>query len=142
LALSYFADTAFWIALFRRRDQFHDAALSWQRFLLGSGAVTVTTEAVCWEWMNAMSGVGTRTVAAQAFDRILRDPRVEVIPHGPGLSGEAIRLFTARSDKQWSLTDCASFAVMAQRDIREALTADAHFEQAGFRSLLLRHPQE
>lgn len=142
MALRYFADTAFWIALFRRRDQLHPAAIEWQRFLLRSGGIIVTTEAVCWEWMNAMSGLSTRTVAAQAFERILHDPRVELIPAGPALTTEATRLYAARPDKEWSLTDCASFVVMAQRDIQEALTADDHFEQAGFRALLLRHPPE
>ena len=42
-----------------------------------------------------------------------------------------------RPDKAWSLTDCISFAVMAERGLTEALTADHHFEQAGFRVLLV-----
>ena len=45
-----FADTAFWIALFLRSE-----------------TVLVTTEAICWEWMNAMSGAATRSIAAQAY---------------------------------------------------------------------------
>ena len=44
-------------------------------------------------------------------------------------------LFAARSDKAWSLTDCISFSVMTERGLSEALTADHHFEQAGFRAL-------
>ena len=36
----------------------------------------------------------------------------------------------------WSLTDCISFVVMRQYEIGEALTADRHFEQAGFTILL------
>jgi uncharacterized protein len=46
-------------------------------------------------------------------------------------------MFAARSDKRWSLTDCISFVVMQERGLTEALTADRHFEQAGF-SILLR----
>lgn len=41
-----------------------------------------------------------------------------------------------RKDKAWSLTDCISFAVMEQRGIRDALTYDRHFEQAGLRAML------
>jgi predicted nucleic acid-binding protein len=36
----------------------------------------------------------------------------------------------------WSLVDCASFVVMRQQGIVEALTTDHHFEQAGFVRLL------
>jgi predicted nucleic acid-binding protein len=45
-------------------------------------------------------------------------------------------LFAARSDKEWSLTDCISFVLMQQEQISEALTADHHFEQAGYLALL------
>jgi predicted nucleic acid-binding protein len=96
----------------------------------------VTTEAVCWEWLNAMSGVATRNIAAHAFERVRLDPRIEVVPHGGELTAGAIRLFALRSDKDWSLTDCLSFLVMGQRNIRQALTADSHFEQAGFHAVL------
>jgi len=45
-------------------------------------------------------------------------------------------LFRQRTDKAWGLTDCISFVVMQERGISEALTADEHFEQAGFIALL------
>lgn len=49
------------------------------------------------------------------------------------------RAFCLRhSDKAWSFTDCLSFVVMHTHDLREALTSDVHFEQAGFRILLKR----
>jgi len=47
-----------------------------------------------------------------------------------------IELYTARTDKQWSRTDCISFVVMKQRSIQDALTGDHHYEQAGFTALL------
>jgi predicted nucleic acid-binding protein len=96
----------------------------------------VTTEAVCWEWLNAMSATATRGVAVSGYERIRRDARIEVVPHSGELSTGAMRLFTDRFDKDWSLTDCLSFFVMSQRNIREALTADRHFEQAGLRAVL------
>lgn len=89
-----------------------------------------------------MSGSATRGIAARGFEQIRLDPRIEVVPHSGGLSAAAFRLFTARYDKDWSLTDCLSFLVMGQGDIREALTADNHFEQAGFRAVLLDTPPD
>jgi predicted nucleic acid-binding protein len=49
----------------------------------------------------------------------------------------AFRLYRERIDKEWGLTDCLSFVVMKVRSISDALTADEHFRQAGFRPLLL-----
>ena len=47
-----------------------------------------------------------------------------------------IKLYSKRPDKERSLTDCISFTVMDDLQLVEALTADHHFEQAGFRALL------
>jgi Predicted nucleic acid-binding protein, contains PIN domain len=52
------------------------------------------------------------------------------------LYGEGWDLYRERSDKDWSLVDCCSFAVMRDRRIVAALTADRHFEQAGFAKLI------
>jgi hypothetical protein len=100
----------------------------------------IVTEAVCREWLNAMSGTATRHVAAFGYEQLRREPRVELMPHSTETDTEALRLFTARSDKNWSLTDCLSFVVMERRGIREALTADSHFDQAGFRAILCSAP--
>lgn len=51
---------------------------------------------------------------------------------GISLRPAAISFFAARTDKAWSLTDCISFTIMRDRDIRLALTGDRHFLQAGF----------
>ena len=87
-----------------------------------------------------MSRATTRNSAAIGFERISRDPRIEVVPQSAEYSADAIRLFAARSDKDWSLTDCLSFVVMERKRIREALTADNHFEQAGFQAILTGTP--
>lgn len=105
-----------------------------------SGAFVITTEAVCWEWLNAMSDPATRSIAAHGYERIRHDAQIEVVPHSGELSAGAIRLFTDRSDKDWSLTDCLSFLVMGRRNIRDALTADHHFGQAGLRAVLSDNP--
>ena len=49
----------------------------------------------------------------------------------------SLSLFARRPDKHWSLTYCISFVVMTERRLTDALTGDHHFEQAGYRALLL-----
>ena len=59
-----------------------------------------------------------------------------MIPPARDQFDRALELYERRADKDWSLTDCLSFLVMEDRGIRDALTADHHFEQAGFRALM------
>ena len=61
---------------------------------------------------------------------------IEIVTVTELLFDRAVQLYTARSDKEWGLTDCVSFVVMQDRGITEALAADQHFVQAGFRALL------
>ncbi len=44
--------------------------------------------------------------------------------------------FLKHSDQEWSFTDCLSFCMMKQFRLRDALTKDSHFQQAGFVVLL------
>lgn len=44
--------------------------------------------------------------------------------------------FMARTDKDWSLTDCIGMIVAETYDVRTVFTSDRHFEQAGFTFLL------
>jgi len=41
-------------------------------------------------------------------------------------------LFFQYSDKDFSFTDCTSFAVMREMRLTRALTTDRHFRQMGF----------
>lgn len=96
----------------------------------------VTTEFVLLDVANFCLSGGQRAVFLRLVANLRRAPAVEIVPASAGDFQRGIDLFAARSDKGWSLTDCISFAVMQERGLTEALTADEHFEQAGFRALL------
>ncbi|MBI5829688.1 MAG: type II toxin-antitoxin system VapC family toxin [Chloroflexi bacterium] len=63
-------------------------------------------------------------------------PRTTIVALDPHLLQRGLDLFASRNDKDWSLTDCVSFVVMQDHGLTNALTADRHFEQAGFKALL------
>jgi predicted nucleic acid-binding protein len=84
----------------------------------------------------ASRGEDLRRAAVTAVERLQEDPRVLVVPQTSVLFREALLLYTARGDKAWSQTDCASFRIMEDHGLSEALTHDRHFEQAGFKALL------
>lgn len=100
----------------------------------------MTTEAVLWEWLNALASSTTRATAAEGYRRAHADRRVEVVPFDLELNGVAVDLYRSRGDKDWSLTDCLSVVVMERRGLTEALTTDNHFEQAGMTALMLSMP--
>ena len=50
----------------------------------------------------------------------------------PARADKARDFFFRYRDKEFSFTDCASFVVMRELKLREVLTTDHHFAQAGF----------
>jgi hypothetical protein len=136
----WFADTSFWIAVSQKTDQYHGRAVAWSDYLVKRDAFILTTEAVLWEWMNALANSTTRRATAEGYRRCHQDTQIEVVPFAVDTIAAASRLYEARSDKDWSLTDCLSFLVMEQRGVPRALTTDHHFRQAGFEAVLLGNP--
>jgi predicted nucleic acid-binding protein len=100
----------------------------------------VTTEAVLWEWLNGLSDASTRNVASEGYRRAHADARIQVVPFHAELIDSAIQRYSARADKNWSLTDCLSFVVMERHRLTEVLTTDGHFEQAGLKAIMLAPP--
>jgi predicted nucleic acid-binding protein len=130
-----FADTGYWIALIHPKDRLRPSALSASDQLMG--VKIITSEMVLTEVLNSFSrSKYLRKAAADAVVAIAKDPTVEVVPQTRQLFREALSLYAERTDKEWSLTDCASFAIMKRMGIDQALTDDHHFIQNGFEALL------
>lgn len=53
----------------------------------------------------------------------------------PSRAEKARGLFFRHHDKEYSFTDCTSFVVMRELRLRDVLTTDRHFRQAGFQIL-------
>jgi predicted nucleic acid-binding protein len=50
---------------------------------------------------------------------------------------KALDLYVKYIDKDWGMTDCVSFVLMRENELKVAFTADKHFIQAGFDIVLL-----
>ncbi len=131
-----FLDAAYAIALAAPSDQLHARAVALAEQLEADQTRLVTTQAVLLEIGNALSKQRHRAAAVQLLSSLQVDPSVEVVVLSTELCAKAFDLYRGRPDKEWGLIDCVSFVVMETRGIAEALTADEHFEQAGFRALL------
>jgi len=97
----------------------------------------LTTEAILTEFANSLTKPQWRQLAVDTIYDLRNDPDVKIISVSSDLFSKGLKLYSERLDKEWSLTDCISFEVMKERKLSNALTTDHHFEQAGFRALLL-----
>lgn len=129
-----FVDTYYLLALVNSRDKDHNKAVRHSRGPLGS---LLTTTWVLVEFADALCGVDSRIRAARFIKGFVAQTFVEVVPASAAQFELGLNIYQNRPDKDWSLTDCLSFLVMQERSISDALTADHHFEQAGFRAILL-----
>ena len=128
-----FADTSFYVAIFSPQDALHDRGRAVAAAHQGS---VVTTEFVLVEVGNFFCRGEGRAVFQRMIENLRLAEDIEIVPASAELFAEGLAIFTSRPDKDWSLTDCISFVVMQKRGITQALTADHHFEQAGFEALL------
>lgn len=134
--IEVFLDTSFAIALSSITDQNHVKAVQIANQLEADKTRLVTTQAILLEIGNALSKQKYRIAAIQLLESLETDPNVEVVLLTYDLYKAAFNLYKQRKDKEWGLVDCISFIVMQNRGITDALTADSHFQQSGFRALL------
>ncbi len=128
-----FADTVFFLALINRRDQYHQSAVDHYASLSES---LLTTAWILVELANAISASPLRRQFEHVLEALNEQSDAKVVEPSTELYNEGCRLYLSRPDKEWSLTDCISFIVMEREGLVDVLTADRHFEQAGFRILL------
>ena len=129
-----FADSYYYLAQVNERDEGHANAVDFAKTFRGH---TVTTEWILTEVADALAQSQKRGAFLQILEEDQNDPQTTIVEASHRLFTHGVELFKSRSDKNWSLTDCISFVVMKKQGIREALTADHHFLQAGFVALLM-----
>jgi predicted nucleic acid-binding protein len=128
-----FADSFHFLALLNRNEPAHERAVlehrrKWQSI--------VTTDCVILEIGDALCAPRDHDDFLALHESLQADGRINIVRLTPELLSKGIRRFQERPDKDWPLTDCISFVVMEESGLHDALTADQHFEQAGFKALL------
>jgi hypothetical protein len=136
---AFFVDTSFLIAIAISDDAWHPQAVAWEEGIAGK---LLTTDYVLLEFVDALSSPRVRDLATVTVGTLRNEPHIQIIPASVSLMDEGLEFFARHIDKHWTLTDCISFVVMRREGIRDALTSDRHFEQAGFRALLRHSPPE
>jgi len=130
-----FVDTFYLIALAHPRDQWRPRVLAFSRALRDYHLYTV--DEVLAEFLTACSSSGTRIRqrAGQTVRTALQDRQWTVFPQSRSSLLDALTLYEARLDKEYSLTDCIAMQTMRREGLTEVLTNDHHFTQEGFHIL-------
>ena len=135
MMLRVFADTNYWVAMLHRDDQLNKIVVEVTELI--EDAEIVTTESVLIEVLNYFSGFRAemKSYVADFVEETLQDEDILVLLHNHDDFLKALKLYKARLDKGYSLTDCVSMNSMREIGISDVLTNDQHFEQEGFTKL-------
>lgn len=126
-----FVDTAAFLAIENRRDAHHQEALAFRDAVLEAGEPLVTSDYVLAESYTIIRLRAGHAVAVE-FGEAVRASRVLRMEYlTPDILEAAWQIFKAFADKEFSYTDCTSFALMEHLHISTVFTFDQHFRQYG-----------
>lgn len=130
-----FVDTSGLYALVNRQDAHHTAARDTVASVVRGGRRLVVTEYVVSETVTLARVRGGAHVAVRVLDLVDQSAGIRIEWIGASRF-DAVKAFARRhADHDYSFVDCASFVVMRELKLSEALTTDGHFKEAGFEPL-------
>ena len=135
-AREVFVDTSALYALIDKRDSHHRKASGAVTQLLNSGRRLVTTDYVVAETVNLANARAGSALGTRVLDLIEQSAGIRIEWISSARFESTKRFFRKHTDHRYSFTDCASFVVMRELDVADALTTDRHYVEAGFTSLL------
>ncbi len=124
-----FADTSAWYAFINRRDPNHKAVKAvmqaWEGHL-------VFTDYVFDEILTLVRSRAGHGLAVQVGSLLRTGEGGLLVRVESQDTEDAWAQFCRDADKDYSFTDCCSFAVMRRLKVTQAVAVDDHFRQAGF----------
>lgn len=130
--MNIFVDTGAWIAIADKKDQYSKIASQFYTDLILQRSHLVTSNLILVETFNLLF----RTIGSKATIKLGDALKTNVF-----LNIEPITLidwergwniFGKYDDKDFSFTDCTSFALMERLKVKSAFAFDVHFRQYGF----------
>ena len=131
-----FADTSGLYALVDRKDAHHTAAREAVVTFARRGRRLIVTDYVVAEAVTLAKARSGARVALRVLDLVDQSVGIRVELIGAARFDATAAYFRKHADHAYSFTDCSSFVVMRELRLRQALTTDGHFPEAGFEALL------
>jgi uncharacterized protein len=136
MASEIFADTSGFYACLIKADASHGKAEAVLSAAADGLRRFVTTDYVLDETATLLKARGHGHLADALFDVVFASSACRVEWMDAKRFAAVRALFSKHGDHDYSFTDCFSFHTMKQLHLRDALTKDEHFREAGFIALL------
>jgi len=136
MANEIFIDTSGFFAMLASDDDGHSAAAKVVARAQKRKRRFVTTDYVLDESATLLKARRKVHLLVQLYERLDNSQACRIEWTDSERFHEVRTFFLKHADKDWSFTDCLSFTVMSRLSLRDALTKDDHFRQAGFVPLL------
>lgn len=136
MAAEIFIDTSGFYALLVRADDRHDRARDAMRKAAKKNRRFVTTDYVLDETATLLMARGCSSVIPALFESVSSSKACRVMWMDTERFERTKSLFIKNIAGMWSFTDCFSFTIMKELRLRETLSKDSHFRDAGFTLLL------
>jgi len=127
-----FVDTGAWIAIADKNDQYAKIATKFYTNLIIQRSNLFTSNLVLVETFNLLS----RTIGSKSTTKFGDALKTNVFLTVESITlvdwERAWKIFGKYDDKDFSFTDCTSFALMERLKVKSAFAFDVHFRQYGF----------
>ncbi len=129
--MNLFVDTSAWFALIDKSDQNHKRARNFLNQLREVPVLFHLTDYIVDETTTLLRVKISHRQAVAFLDYLNASPHVIRTHVSPDMLAAAEDLFRRYQDKQWSYTDCVSFAYMDNEGVQEAFSFDGNFREYG-----------
>lgn len=130
-----FVDTSALVALIDEDDALHRKAVKRLDLIKNQRRRMVISDSVFGESVTTALGRAGHRTAVAAGEFILGSAIVDFIWLDEPLKRKAWEYFKRHDDKRFSFTDCTSFVLMTELNIKHYFAFDDDFKRAGFVSL-------
>ena len=128
LSQAVMIDTSAYFAITDKKDKSYSDALN---FIKTNALPLVTTDCIIVETLNLINQRLGHHYAIAIGKKLFDHPQTEVIKVTAEDTAAAWMIFQRYDDKDFSFTDCLTFAVMERFKIPAAFAFDDHFKQYG-----------
>jgi predicted nucleic acid-binding protein len=136
MAREVFVDSSGLCALADRRDPAHPTAKQCVERLAPGGVRLLLTDYILDEAATLAKARAGGMAALKLLEIVERSHAFAMVWIDPERFEAAKSFFRKHADHDYSFTDCTSFVAMRELKLKQALTTDRHFAEAGFQPLL------